>query len=365
MKKTFMDEKQDLHTVEGLMNYIINSKNANIEDSYILDAMDKANISPEISDEVFVILAEQGIDIDATVEGTLEELDKEIATEDVDFIDASKNYIRMIGKIPLLTREEELKYAHQTKSENESEVAAAKEKLTNHNLKLVISIAKKYYSAGMQFDDLVQEGTIGLIKSIEKYDPNKGYKLSTYSTWWIRQAITRAIADQSKIVRVPVHMTETINKMNKAKQKLSNALNRDPSREEVAEEMGITSEKVKEIENYALDMISLELKVGEDDSSTLKDFLEDNTSKGVDAIMEEEYIHNKLLDILETLTPREKEVILMRYGMVSGKVHTLEEIGNRFDITRERVRQIELRAMTKLRGSSRISAIEDFRNYYD
>lgn len=272
--------------------------------------------------------------------------------------DPVKMYLREIGAIPLLTIEQEKAAAKAYMEDGSQE---AKDILISANLRLVVSIAKRFVGHGLPFLDLIQEGNCGLIKAVEKFDYTKGFKFSTYATWWIRQAITRAIADQSKTIRIPVHMTETINKLSRISRQLIQDLGRDPLPEEIAEKMpGMKADKVREIQRIALDPVSLETPIGEEDDSHLGDFIEDKTS-----ISPTQYTNNQLLKdeialALETLTKREEEVLQLRYGLLDGKAHTLEEVGQAFSVTRERIRQIEAKALRKLKNPTRSKRLKDF-----
>lgn len=281
--------------------------------------------------------------------------DSEI-TKDVNINDPVRMYLKEIGKIPLLNAEEELALSVRVAAGEEE----AKNRLAESNLRLVVSIAKRYVGRGLLFLDLIQEGNIGLMKAVDKFDYDKGYKFSTYATWWIRQAITRALADQARTIRVPVHMVETINKMARIQRQLTLELNREPSEEEIAKKMGITVEKVREVIKISQDPVSLETPIGEEDDSHLGDFVKD-----INAMTPEEYATNEILkeeikSVLETLQEREQEVLELRFGLIDGTSHTLEEVGKKFNVTRERIRQIEAKALRKLRHPSRAKKLKDF-----
>ncbi len=270
--------------------------------------------------------------------------------------DPVKMYLKEIGKISLLTKNEEIELAKRIEAGDES----AKKELAEANLRLVVSIAKKHIGRGMSFLDLIQEGNLGLIKAVEKFDYTKGYKFSTYATWWIRQSITRAIADQARTIRIPVHMIENINKLVRVQRQLVQEIGRDPTPEEIAEEMDMEVDKVREIMKIAQEPVSLEAPIGEEDDSHLGDFVEDDQM--ITPVESATYLmlREELLDVLETLTPREQEVLKLRFGLDDGKTRTLEEVGKEFDVTRERIRQIEAKALRKLRHPSRSKKLKDF-----
>ncbi len=270
--------------------------------------------------------------------------------------DTVKMYLKDIGRIPLLSAEEELELAKKMSEGDEY----AKRKLSEANLRLVVSIAKKYMGRGMLFLDLIQEGNLGLMKAVEKFDYNKGFKFSTYATWWIRQAITRAIADQARTIRIPVHMVETINKEVRVARRLLQELGREPTPEEIAKEMGIDEEKVREILKIAQDPVSLETPIGEEDDSHLSDFIEDDQGKSPSDTVDSLALKNQLGELLNSLTPREEKVLRLRYGLDDGRPRTLEEVGKEFNVTRERIRQIEAKALRKLRHPQRTKKLKDF-----
>lgn len=283
-------------------------------------------------------------------------LDDAEITKDVNINDPVRMYLKEIGRISLLSPEQELDLSKKAATGDEM----AKNILAESNLRLVVSIAKRYVGRGLLFLDLIQEGNIGLMKAVDKFDYDKGFKFSTYATWWIRQAITRALADQARTIRVPVHMVETINKMARIQRQLTLELNREPSEEEVAKKMGISVEKVREVIKISQDPVSLETPIGEEEDSHLGDFVKD-----VNAMTPEEYATNEILKeeiraVLETLQEREQEVLELRFGLVDGTSHTLEEVGKKFNVTRERIRQIEAKALRKLRHPSRAKKLKDF-----
>ena len=275
--------------------------------------------------------------------------------------DPVRLYLKEIGKYPLLTTEEEIALAKQIAEGTPEEQAAAKKKLSEANLRLVVSIAKRYVGRGMQFLDLIQEGNLGLIKAAEKFDYTKGYKFSTYATWWVRQAITRAIADQARTIRIPVHMVETINKLIRVNRQLAQELGRDPTPAEIAKEMGISESKVREIIKIAQEPVSLETPIGEEEDSHLGDFIEDENAPAPAEVASNAMMREQLQEVLHTLTPREEKVIRLRFGLEDGQAHTLEEVGKEFNVTRERIRQIEAKALRKIRHPGRSKKL---RGYY-
>lgn len=270
--------------------------------------------------------------------------------------DPVRMYLKEIGKVPLLTKDEEIELAKRIEMGDES----AKKILAESNLRLVVSIAKKYIGRGMSFLDLIQEGNLGLIKALDKFDYTKGYKFSTYATWWIRQSITRAIADQARTIRIPVHMIENINKLGRIEKQLVQKLGREPEPEEIAEVMDLDVDKVREIMTIAQKPISLETPIGEEEDSQLGDFIEDEHIQTPVEIATHTLLREQLLDILETLTPREGEVLRLRFGLDDGRTRTLEEVGIKFDVTRERIRQIEAKALRKLRHPSRSKNLKGY-----
>ena len=261
-----------------------------------------------------------------------------------------------MGRIPLLTSEEEKRIASAIAAGDDS----ARKELTEANLRLVVSIAKRYVGRGMLFLDLIQEGNMGLIKAVEKFDYTKGYKFSTYATWWIRQAITRAIADQARTIRIPVHMVETINKLSRVKRQLVQELGRDPQPDEIAKEMGVSVEKVREIMKIAQEPVSLETPIGEEEDSHLGDFIPDDEMPAPVEAATSTMLNEQLMDVLSSLTPREEKVLRLRFGIDDGRQRTLEEVGKEFNVTRERIRQIEAKALRKLRHPSRSRRLKDF-----
>ena len=291
-------------------------------------------------------------DIDLNI---LENLDDYVAIED-----PIKMYLKEIGKIPLLSVDEEMNLAKKICDPDENIRKEARKKMAESNLRLVVSIAKRYMGRGMQLLDLIQEGNIGLLRAVEKFDYQKGFKFSTYATWWIRQAITRSIADQARTIRIPVHMVETINRLIKVQRKLVQELGREPKPIEVAKVMGIPVAKVREIMSFALEPVSMETPIGDEDDSHLGDFLQDSNAKIPVNFAMDVLLHDQLMEVIKSLTEREQKVILLRFGLEDGKPRTLEEVGKVFGITRERIRQIEAKALRKLRNPSKVKRLKDF-----
>ena len=296
------------------------------------------------------------IEQDARSYDSAENIDKLFSQEGLAIDDPVRMYLKEIGKIPLLTPERESYLAEQIAVGDK----AAKDELIEANLRLVVSIAKRHVGKGMYFLDLIQEGNLGLIKAVEKFDYSKGYKFSTYATWWIRQAITRAIADQARTIRIPVHMVETIHKVSRTMRQLLQEFGREPTTDEIAESLGMTADKVREIMKIAQDPVSLETPIGEEEDSHLGDFVEDSDSPAPSETASFSLLREQLCNILHTLTPREEQVIKLRFGLEDGRPRTLEEVGKKFDITRERIRQIEAKALRKLRHPSRSKTLKDY-----
>ena len=296
------------------------------------------------------------IEQDAKNYDPTENIEKYFSQEGLAIDDPVRMYLKEIGKIPLLTAERESYLAEQITLGNKE----AKDELIEANLRLVVSIAKRHVGKGMYFLDLIQEGNLGLIKAVEKFDYSKGYKFSTYATWWIRQAITRAIADQARTIRIPVHMVETIHKVSRTARQLLQEFGREPNTDEIAERLGLTAEKVREIMKIAQDPVSLETPIGEEEDSHLGDFVEDNDSPAPSDSASYSLLREQLCNILKTLTPREEQVIKLRFGLEDGRPRTLEEVGKQFKITRERIRQIEAKALRKLRHPSRSKTLKDY-----
>lgn len=283
-------------------------------------------------------------------------IDDLINSKEIKINDPVRMYLKEIGRINLLNNDQEYEYALLAEQGDEY----AKKMLAESNLRLVVSIAKRYVGRGMLFLDLIQEGNIGLMKAVDKFDPNKGYKFSTYATWWIRQAITRAIADQARTIRIPVHMVETINKLARVQRQLTQELNREPTDEEIAKKLGLTVEKVREVYKISQDPVSLETPIGEEDDSHLGDFIKDERTMSPEEYATSEMLKEELSSVLLTLTEREEKVLRLRFGLDDGQCRTLEEVGQVFNVTRERIRQIEAKALRKLRHPSRSKRLKDF-----
>ncbi len=334
-----------------------------LTEAEIEEALSELELDVEQIEKIHDNFEALGIDIVGDIEHEIkkidiseEELEDLSVPEGINVDDHVRMYLKEIGKVPLLTPSEEIEYA-QRMSEGDEE---AKKKLTEANLRLVVSIAKRYVGRGMLFLDLIQEGNLGLIKAVEKFDYTKGYKFSTYATWWIRQAITRAIADQARTIRIPVHMVETINKLIRVSRQLLQELGREPSPEEIAKEMGMSLEKVREIMKIAQEPVSLETPIGEEEDSHLGDFIPDDDAPAPSEAASFLLLKEQLMDVLNTLTPREEKVLRLRFGLEDGRARTLEEVGGVFDVTRERIRQIEAKALRKLRHPSRSKKLKDF-----
>ena len=361
------DEKLDAEKVQE----IVKKAKAKGKITYEELAKELENTNPDQIDKVFDAFEEMGVnilnddfedepDIDDLKEVENLKLDEitETSYEGISVDDPVRMYLREIGKIPLLSYDKELELAKRILEGDEE----AKQELAEANLRLVVSIAKKYVGRGMLFLDLIQEGNMGLIKAVEKFDYTKGFKFSTYATWWIRQAITRAIADQARTIRIPVHMVETINRLIRTSRHLLQQLGREPTPEEIAKEMDMSVEKVMEIQKIAQDPVSLETPIGEEDDSHLGDFIQDEDSPAPHDAASYTLLREQLEEVMKTLTPREAKVLRLRFGLDDGKARTLEEVGKEFDVTRERIRQIEAKALRKLRHPSRSKKLRDYMN---
>jgi RNA polymerase primary sigma factor len=338
----------------------------------VMDSLQGIELTPEQIDDVYEKLSAMGIevvpdvhDIDTINAPSVEEEDNDSGEdvevdltipEGVGIDDPVRMYLKEIGRVPLLTPEKEVELAKRMEQGDEE----AKRLLAEANLRLVVSIAKRYVGRGMLFLDLIQEGNLGLIKAVEKFDFRKGFKFSTYATWWIRQAITRAIADQARTIRIPVHMVETINKLIRVSRQLLQELGREPLPEEIAKEMGISEEKVREILKIAQEPVSLETPIGEEEDSHLGDFIEDHDARAPAEEASFTLLREQLDDVLTTLTDREQKVLRLRFGLDDGRARTLEEVGQKFGVTRERIRQIEAKTLRKLRHPSRSKKLKDY-----
>lgn len=372
-KKVKKEEKKEIDEVsKAKVETILKKAKENGKITYGELANELEDTNPDQIDKVFDAFEDLGVSVlqddDLDVEPDLEDLQdvEDIKLEEIDLTniegvsidDPVRMYLREIGKIPLLTYEQELELATEILAGSEE----AKQRLTESNLRLVVSIAKKYVGRGMLFLDLIQEGNMGLIKAVEKFDYTKGFKFSTYATWWIRQAITRAIADQARTIRIPVHMVETINKLIRTSRHLLQQMGREPSPEEIAKEMEIPVERVMEIQKIAQDPVSLETPIGEEDDSHLGDFIQDEDSPAPQDSAAYTLLREQLEEVMNTLTPREAKVLKLRFGLEDGKARTLEEVGKEFMVTRERIRQIEAKALRKLRHPSRSKKLRDYMN---
>ncbi|CDZ24779.1 RNA polymerase sigma factor RpoD [[Clostridium] cellulosi] len=348
----------------------IGKSKGHLTETEITDALEEIDFDPEQMEKLYDTLESQNIEIiddlsepspddlsDDDVEvNEAEDLEASLSAEGISIDDPVKVYLKEIGRVPLLTSEEEIELARRMSNGDEE----ARKRLSEANLRLVVSIAKRYVGRGMQFLDLIQEGNLGLIKAVEKFDYTKGYKFSTYATWWIRQAITRAIADQARTIRIPVHMVETINKVVRVERQLLQELGRQPQANEIAQVMGMSVEKVREIMKVAQEPVSLETPIGEEEDSHLGDFIPDEDAPAPAEAASHILLREQLGDVLHTLTPREEKVLRLRFGLDDGRPRTLEEVGKEFNVTRERIRQIEAKALRKLRHPSRSKKLKDF-----
>lgn len=352
-----MADREERKTQE--INQIIEAfkDKKSITDDELMNRMDRLDLDASEMESVYAILEEQGIKVvnSAEQEKVNEQMLQKIMSE-VNIDDSVKMYLKDIGRVPLLTAQEELELAERMTNGDEE----AKKKLINANLRLVVSIAKRYVGRGMQFLDLIQEGNLGLMKAVDKFDYTKGFKFSTYATWWIRQAITRSLADQARTIRIPVHMVETINKLTKVSRTLLQKLGREPTQSEIAEAMGIPESRVVEIQKIAQDPVSLETPIGEEDDSHLGDFIEDKNAASQIDIAESNMLKEQVEEILNTLAPREAMVLILRYGLRDNHPRTLEEVGKVFNVTRERIRQIEAKALRRLRHPNKTKKLKDF-----
>ena len=362
-------------------------KTGKVASKKLVETLDAVDATEEQTEKFYDVLDAAGVEIDVSdvldLIGTaeldnptlsemqaIEDEGLDVSNENIEDIDDSnvklddpiRMYLKEIGKIKLLSPEEELEVAKKMVEGSEQEKDAARKRMSEANLRLVVSIAKRYVGRGMQLLDLIQEGNLGLMKAVEKFDYTKGYKFSTYATWWIRQSITRAIADQARTIRIPVHMVETINRVLRTSHSMVQKLGREPTTTEIAQELHMEVSKVEEILKIAQEPVSLETPIGEEEDSHLGDFIQDDEASQPSEEASYTLLREQLEEVLSTLTPREEQVLRMRFGLVDGKPHTLEEVGKEFDVTRERIRQIESKALRKLRHPSRSKKLRDFLN---
>lgn len=350
-----MDNKTSPLQVEIDKLITLGKQKGMVTEDEIMARLEHLNSSAEDMEAVFKALEAAGVKIKEDEPVNDAELVEKIMSEaNVD--DSVKVYLKDIGKVPLLAKEEEIELAKRMEAGDEE----AKAKLSEANLRLVVNLAKRYVGRNLHFLDLIQEGNMGLMKAVEKFDYTKGFKFSTYATWWIRQAITRAIADQGRTIRIPVHMVETINKQVRATRQLLQKLGREPTPAEIAEYLGCSEERVREIQKIAQDPVSLETPIGEEEDSHLGDFVEDRGALSPVEVTESQLLKEQLVRVLNTLTPREEKVLRLRYGLDDGHPRTLEEVGKEFNVTRERIRQIEAKALRKLRHPNRIKHLKDY-----
>ena len=366
-----MAQQEKKSLVKDLID-LAKQKGGQLTNQDILDAIGEADLDPEKLEKLYETLDHQGIEIIDDM-GDIKIEDLEIPYDEnkddengtpaaetgIAIDDPVKVYLKDIGKVPLLSSEEEVDLAIRISNGD----IAARQRLSEANLRLVVSIAKRYLGRGMQFLDLIQEGNLGLIKAVEKFDYTKGFKFSTYATWWIRQAITRAIADQARTIRIPVHMVETINKVKKVQSQLLHQNGHEPTPDEIADEIDMPVDKVREIMRVAQEPVSLETPIGEEEDSHLGDFIPDNDAPTPADAASHTMFREQLADVLSTLTPREEKVLRLRFGLEDGRSRTLEEVGKEFNVTRERIRQIEAKALRKLRHPSRSRKLKDYLDY--
>lgn len=354
--KKMKDKSAKMQIVKKLIEK--GKKNGTLTYKEIMDELDEIDLSPEQIEKIYEVLESMGIEVIGDVhEAEVDEKHLDLSIpEGISIDDPVRMYLKEIGKVPLLLPEQEIDLAQRIEAGEQ----AAKKKLAEANLRLVVSIAKRYVGRGMLFLDLIQEGNLGLIKAVEKFDYRKGYKFSTYATWWIRQAITRAIADQARTIRIPVHMVETINKLIRVSRQLLQELGREPQPEEVAKIMEMPVDKVREIMKIAQEPVSLETPIGEEEDSHLGDFIPDDEAPAPAEAAAFTMLKEQLINVLDTLTPREEKVLRLRFGLDDGRARTLEEVGKEFSVTRERIRQIEAKALRKLRHPSRSKKLKDY-----
>jgi RNA polymerase primary sigma factor len=376
-EEEYAKNEEMLQKIDSIKNKLIEKgkRNGFITYKEVLRSFEKLDINPEFIDDFYKQAEENDLEIlgfqDDMIPEKVDEEDEIDSKEDADFFvsqsdddilkgvnidDPVRMYLKEIGKVSLLSAQEEVELAKRMEAGDEE----AKKQLAEANLRLVVSIAKRYVGRGMLFLDLIQEGNLGLIKAVEKFDYTKGFKFSTYATWWIRQAITRAIADQARTIRIPVHMVETINKLIRIKRQLLQELGRDPTPEEIALEMEMEPEKVREILKIAQEPVSLETPIGEEEDSHLGDFIPDDEVQAPSDVATFTLLREQLSNVLHTLTDREQKVLRLRFGLDDGRARTLEEVGKEFDVTRERIRQIEAKALRKLRHPSRSKKLKDY-----
>ena len=332
------------------------------ESGHVLDVEQMEKLYEELESNGIEVVDDDASDVAdaaALTEDNVDDFEESLNTDGITIDDPVKVYLKEIGRVPLLTPEEEIDLALKIQAGG-PDGEKAKQRLSEANLRLVVSIAKRYVGRGMQFLDLIQEGNLGLIKAVEKFDHTKGFKFSTYATWWIRQAITRAIADQARTIRIPVHMVETINKVKKVSSQLLHEYGHDPSAEEIAVRLDMSVDKVREIMRVAQEPVSLETPIGEEEDSHLGDFIPDDDAPVPAEAASQTLLKEQLADVLKTLTPREEKVLRLRFGLEDGRPRTLEEVGKEFNVTRERIRQIEAKALRKLRHPSRSKKLRDF-----
>ena len=364
-EKDVKDEKKEHNSADAKIEALIEMGKSKGVLNYkeVMDTLDDLELDSEQIERIYDRFEALNIDVVEEMEipdditSDISELESDIGgTEGVAIDDPVRMYLKEIGKVPLLSAAEEIEIAKRMADGDQD----AKKQLAEANLRLVVSVAKRYVGRGMLFLDLIQEGNLGLIKAVEKFDYRKGYKFSTYATWWIRQAITRAIADQARTIRIPVHMVETINKLIRVNRQLLQEYGREPRPDEIAREMGISEEKVREIIKVAQEPVSLETPIGEEEDSHLGDFIPDDDAPAPAEVAAFTLLKEQLMEVLDTLTPREEKVLRLRFGLDDGKARTLEEVGREFNVTRERIRQIEAKALRKLRHPSRSKKLKDF-----
>ncbi len=364
-EKDVKDEKKEHNSTDAKIEALIEMGKSKGVLTYkeVMDTLDDLELDSEQIERIYDRFEALNIDVVEEMEipdditSDISELESDLgSTEGVAIDDPVRMYLKEIGKVPLLSAAEEIEIAKRMADGDQD----AKKQLAEANLRLVVSVAKRYVGRGMLFLDLIQEGNLGLIKAVEKFDYRKGYKFSTYATWWIRQAITRAIADQARTIRIPVHMVETINKLIRVNRQLLQEYGREPRPDEIAREMGISEEKVREIIKVAQEPVSLETPIGEEEDSHLGDFIPDDDAPAPAEVAAFTLLKEQLMEVLDTLTPREEKVLRLRFGLDDGKARTLEEVGREFNVTRERIRQIEAKALRKLRHPSRSKKLKDF-----